>query len=67
MYKRNLVYSRFRIDTFIDWETMRYKEHDHMSGYINDESVFKEVLDILEDGKKFANGTSSDDDESCKL
>lgn len=51
MYKRNLVYSRFGIDTFIDWETMRYKEHDHMSGYINDESVFKEVLDILEDGK----------------
>lgn len=52
MYKRNLAYARFGIDTFIDQETMKYTEHDSKSAYINDESVFKEVLDLLEDGEE---------------
>lgn len=51
MYKRNLVYNRFGIDEFIDWEGMKYQEHDYSSWYINDRSVFNEVLDVLENGE----------------
>lgn len=47
MYKRNLVYARFGIDTFIDDSTMKYQEHDYESWYINDRSTFNEVLDLL--------------------
>lgn len=49
MYKRNLVYDRFGIETFLDQETMKNQEHDYSSIYINDKSVFDEILGLLED------------------
>lgn len=49
MYKRNLVYPRFGINTFIDQDKMTYQEHDYSSIYINNQSVFNEVIDLLED------------------
>lgn len=49
MYKRNLVYPRFGFNEFIDEDKMTYTEHDGSSMYVNDQSVFKEILDILEE------------------
>lgn len=49
MYKRNLVYNRFGIETFLDEDKMKNQEHDYSSIYINDQSVFNEILDLLED------------------
>lgn len=48
MYKRNLVYNRFGIETFLDKDKMKNQEHDYSSIYINDQSVFNEILDLLE-------------------
>lgn len=48
MYKRNLVYDRFGIETFLDKDKMKNQEHDYSSIYINDRSVFSEILDLLE-------------------
>ncbi len=52
MYKRNLVYPRFGFNSFIDADKMKYTEHDASSEYINDQSVFKEILDILKDSDR---------------
>lgn len=49
MYKRNLVYDRFGIETFLDQETMKNQEHDYSSVYINDQSVFNEILGLLKE------------------
>lgn len=52
MYKRNLVYNRFGIETFLDKDKMKNQEHDYSSIYINDQSVFNEILGLLEDNDR---------------
>lgn len=47
MYKRNLVYDRFGFETFLDKDKMKNQDHDYSSLYINDQSVFNEILDLL--------------------
>ncbi len=49
MYKRNLVYARMGFDEFRDYDAMTHKERENGSGYVNDKSIYQEVLDILGD------------------
>lgn len=49
MYKRNIVYPKIGFNDFIDEERMEFKEHEYFSSYINDRSVFQEVLRALKD------------------
>ncbi len=49
MYKRNWVYPLIGYDTFIDEDLMTHTEKENLSLYINDRSVFLEVLDLLEE------------------
>lgn len=49
MYKRNIVYPKIGFNDFIDEERMEFKEHEYFSSYINDRSVFQEVLRALRD------------------
>lgn len=48
MYKRNLVYPRIGFNDFIDADKMSFMEYEFNSEYINDASVFAEVLAALE-------------------
>ncbi len=48
-YKRNWVYPLLGYNTFIDEDLMTHTEKEHLSLYINDRSVFNEVLDTLRD------------------
>lgn len=48
MYKRNIVYPKMGYDIFIDENTMSFTEKDGSSGVINDDSVYKEILRIIE-------------------
>lgn len=48
MYKRNIVYPRIGYDKFIDAEEMKYTDHDYESSVINDQSIYREILDLLE-------------------
>ncbi len=48
VYKRNLAYPRMGYDTFIDAEGMNHTEHEYSSTVINDDSIYKEVLDLIE-------------------
>lgn len=52
MYKRNIVYPKLGFNRFIDAEDMRFKEHEYSSGYINDRSVFREILQELEESSQ---------------
>lgn len=52
MYKRNLVYANMGFDEFLDSSTMTHTEKENGKGYISDSEVYKEILDILNDGKK---------------
>ncbi len=49
LYKRNVVYPKLGFDDFIDVEKMKHQEHEGASGYLNDRSIYQEILDILED------------------
>lgn len=49
MYKRNIVYPKIGFNDFIDEERMEFKEREYFSSYINDRSVFQEVLRALKD------------------
>lgn len=49
MYKRNIVYPKIGFNDFIDEERMEFKEHEYFSSYINDRSVFQEILRALKD------------------
>ncbi len=57
MYKRDFVYNNMLFDDFIDVEGMQHREHEYLSEYINDRSVYQEALDVLRngDGKKMLN------------
>lgn len=48
MYKRKDVYKTFGFDEFLDEKTMTHQDKLSKSGFISDESAFKEVLDIFE-------------------
>ncbi len=49
LYKRNAVYPRMGFDEFIDREKMTYtdKENSEFYAYISDQSLFREVLDVI--------------------
>lgn len=47
MYKRKDVYQTFGFDQFLDEKTMTHQKKLSKTGYISDESAFKEVLDVL--------------------
>lgn len=49
MYKRNINYPKMGFDVFIDDKKMKYTERENKSEYINDRSVYNEILDILKD------------------
>lgn len=46
-YKRNVIYPSMGFNEFIDEDKMKYTETENISEYINDRSLFKEVLDVL--------------------
>lgn len=48
VYKRNIVYPKIGYDVFIDKDKMTYTDYEYESTVINDDSVYKEVLDILQ-------------------
>lgn len=50
MYKRNIVYPMMGFSNFIDVERMRYTEKENLSPYVNDRSVYREILDVLGGG-----------------
>lgn len=50
IYKRNFAYPRLGYDQFLDAEQFKYTEREYESTYINDRSIFREILDILQDG-----------------
>ncbi len=50
IYKRNFAYPRLGYDQFLDAAQFKYTEREHESTYINDRSIFREILDILQEG-----------------
>lgn len=48
VYKRSIAYPKIGYDTFLDETKMKYTEHEYSSGVINDDSTYKEVLDLIE-------------------
>ncbi len=48
MYKRSLVYPNMGFDKFIDIDDMTHTERESPTTYINDRSVYREALDIIE-------------------
>ena len=48
MYKRKDVYQTFGFESFLDEKTMTHQKKLSKSGFISDESAFKEVVDVLE-------------------
>lgn len=48
VYKRSIAYPKIGYDTFLDGDKMKYTEHEYSSNVINDDSIYKEVLDLLE-------------------
>lgn len=52
MYKRNFVYENMGFDEFIDINKMRYTAKENGKGYVSDSEVYKEIMDILNDGAK---------------
>lgn len=49
MYKRNLVYPNIGYDEFIDEKKMNYTDKEGEAGVINDESVYLEIIKLIED------------------
>ena len=52
MYKRNIALGNEGFDVFISDVEMRNNEHDGNSEYINDRSIYKETLDVLNSTEK---------------
>lgn len=52
MYKRNIALKNEGFDTFITELEMKYKEKEGQSDYINDESAYKETIDVLKGSDK---------------
>lgn len=52
VYKRNFVYVNMGFNRFLDADEMKYTERENGKGYISDSEVYKEILDILNDGEK---------------
>lgn len=48
MYKRNIVYPNMGFDKFIDIDDFTYTERESPTTYINDKSIYREALDIIE-------------------
>lgn len=52
MYKRNFVYANMGFDSFIDIHKMKHTDKENGNGYIKDSEIYKEILDILNDGEE---------------
>ncbi len=53
MYKRDFVYANMGFDEFLDADKMKHTEKENGHGtYISDSEIYKEVLDILNNGEK---------------
>ena len=52
MYKRNIALANEGFDTFITDIEMKYQEKEGNAEYINDESAYKETLDVLKNSDK---------------
>lgn len=51
MYKRNSVYKRMGIGTFLDENSMKHVERENDGTYISDRAAYQEALDILRGNK----------------
>lgn len=47
MYKRNIVYDKMGYNKFYDESKMKHKTLENGVGYINDQSVYNEIYDLL--------------------
>ncbi len=52
MYKRNFVYANMGFNEFLDINAMTHTDKENGKGYVKDSEVYKEILDILNDGKE---------------
>jgi phosphoglycerol transferase MdoB-like AlkP superfamily enzyme len=52
MYKRNIALANEGFDTFITEREMKYQEKEGNAEYINDDSAYKETLDVLKKSDK---------------
>lgn len=50
MYKRNISLANLGVSQFITEAEIKYKDKDGASQYINDRSVYRELLDVLNSG-----------------
>lgn len=51
MYKRDFVYANMGFGEFLDMDTMTHANKENGQGFISDSEVYKEILDILNDGE----------------
>ncbi len=49
MYKRNLAYANMEYDEFLDEKKMTFTEKENEAGVINDRSIYREIIKLLED------------------
>lgn len=47
VYKRNIVYPKIGFEEFIDMHSLSHNELENGRGYISDQSVYQQILDIL--------------------
>lgn len=52
IYKRDFVYKNMGFSEFLDVKKMTHTERENGHGYIKDSEVYKEILDILNNGEK---------------
>lgn len=52
MYKRDFALKKEGFDKFITETEMKHQDHDGNSEYINDQAVYREVLDVLKGSKE---------------
>lgn len=51
MYKRNIAYTALGYDKFLDEFEMTYTERENGGAYISDQSIYREILDVLNNGE----------------
>lgn len=52
VYKRDIVYQKIGFEEFIDVDKMKYHEYENGVGHMSDSAVYKEILDVLNDGSE---------------
>lgn len=51
MYKRNVVYKRMGVETFLDLDAMTNTKRENGGAYVSDQATYNEILDVLKDGE----------------